>query len=95
MSRTRSPYLFFCRHCGRQWNTEGLSRSGMPARQGKSNATGFIASASDNHEYGCGLKTPAERRETNRRDEVRWLASPPRASRIWNDPDHPGLKDRP
>lgn len=94
MTRTSSPYHFVCCHCGRRWDTEGLSRSSIPERQGKSNATGFIASAGDNHEYGCSLKTPAERRETNRRDQVRWRRDPPRASRIWNDQDHSGLKDR-
>lgn len=92
MSRTTSPYRFFCRHCGRQWDTEHRTRSpSMPARHNKANATGFIASASDNHEYGCGLKSAPERRETNRRDEARWLRDPPRASKIWNDPNHPGL----
>lgn len=95
MARTSSPYRFVCRHCGRQWDTEGRSRSHLAARKGKSNATGFIAAASDSHEYGCGLKTPAERRETNRRDEARWLREPPRASRIWNDPNHPGLSPAP
>ncbi len=93
MSRTQSPYRFYCRHCGRQWDTEGRSRSHDPARQGKANATGFIAAASDNHTYGCGLKTPAQRRATNVADEKRWARNPPRASRIWNDPDHPGLRD--
>ena len=92
MSRTTRPYRFICRHCGRQWDTKGRTRSPSdPARHGKANATGFVAAASDNHEYGCGLKTPAERRETNRRDEARWLRDPPRASAIRNDLTHQGL----
>lgn len=94
MSRTSSPCRFVCRHCGRQWDTKGLSRSSDPARQGKSNATGFIASASSNHEQACAAKTPSERREANRRDEARWLRDPPRASRIWNDPTHAGLNPK-
>lgn len=94
MTRTTSPYRFICKHCGRQWNTEGRTRTpAIQARHGKSNATGFIASASSTHEFGCAMKTPAERRETNRRDELRWLRDPPRASLIWNDPNHAGLKD--
>lgn len=92
MTATRSPYRFFCQHCGRQWDTEGRSPSGMPARQGKSNATGFIASASRNHESFCEYRTPAERRAANARDEKRWAASPPTASRIWNNPNHDGLQ---
>jgi hypothetical protein len=90
-----NPYRFFCRYCGRQWDTEGRSKSGNPARRGKSNATGFIASASNNHEYGCSLKSPDERRATNARDERRWVRTPPTASRIWNDPGHAGLKATP
>jgi len=93
MGRTSSPYRFICAHCGRQWDTKGRSRSSDPARAGKSNVTGFIASASDNHQFHCGFKTPAMRRAANARDEARWLRDPPRASRIWNDPAHPGLLD--
>jgi hypothetical protein len=93
-ARTSNPYFMRCPHCGRCWDTKGLSRSSIPARQGKSNATGFIVSAADNHSWGCKDKTPAQRREQNRKDEVRWLRDPPRASRIWNDPKHPGLQDR-
>lgn len=92
-TRTTSPYRFVCRHCGRQWDTEGRSRSGNPARDGKSNVTGFIAAAADAHARFCAARSPAERVATNRRDETRWALSPPKASRIWNDHTHPGLRE--
>lgn len=92
MSRTASRYVVACRHCGRSWDHEGRSRSGLRARQGKSNAMGFVVAAALQHESACKHLTPAERRAANARAEVRWRASPPR-SRIWNDPGHPGLKD--
>lgn len=92
MSATRDPYRFHCHYCGRQWDTEGMTRH----HNGKTHsaaATGFIASAANSHEGVCKHRTPSERRATNVRDEKRWLKSPPVASRIWNDPKHPGLKD--
>lgn len=97
MTRTTNPYYFFCPHCGRQWDTTGLGtkRRGTWTETGAriGSNTGFVAAASDNHVSGCVDKTPAQRREANRRDELRWAKSPPRASRIWNDPNHAGLKD--
>jgi hypothetical protein len=92
-ARTRDPYFMHCPCCGRTWDTKGRSRSSIPARQGKSNVTGFVVSAAESHVYICNLLTPAERRERNRKDELRWLRDPPRASLIRNDPNHPGLKD--
>ena len=90
MSRTTSPYRMVCKHCGRQWDTKGNSRSALPARQGKSNATGFIVAAAAQHENICSQRTPVERAAANAKDEARWLRSPPR-NRIWNDPGHVGL----
>lgn len=92
-ARTQDPYVMCCPFCGRTWYTKGFSRSSLPSRQGKSNATGFVVAAAESHAYGCQSKTPVERREQNRKDEMRWRRDPPRASRIWNDPTHPGLKD--
>lgn len=94
MARTNDKYLMRCKHCGRQWDTQGRSRSSNPARQGKSNVTGFIVSASANHEFRCADKSPTERRATNAADEKRWRRQPPTASRIWNDPEHPGLREK-
>jgi hypothetical protein len=93
-ARTTDKYFMHCPYCGRSWNTQGRSRSSDPARQGKSNVTGFVAAAADNHVQGCEHKTPAERREQNRKDEQRWLRDPPRASAIRNNPHHAGLKDK-
>lgn len=86
-----NPYLFVCRYCGRTWDTKNRSRRADPAYDGKSNVTGFVAAASDAHEAFCKDRTPAERRKVNATDEARWFRSPPRASRIRNDPTHPGL----
>ncbi len=84
MGRWIPQFHFWCRYCGRQWDTSESPNRG---------ASGFIVSASSNHEAGCKLKTPAERRETNERDEKRWKRKPPLVARIWNDPNYHGLKD--
>jgi hypothetical protein len=87
-------YFFSCRHCGRTWNAAGMgtaSRATWDSGRRIGANTGFVASASSNHEDGCATKTPEQRRKTNERDERRWRKSPPVACRIRNDPTHPGL----
>ena len=97
MTRYRDdPYFFRCRHCGRTWDAGGgigtWARAKFDSGERIGANTGFVAAASDSHESLCAVKTPAQRRATNRRDEARWAKHPPKASRIANDPQHPGLQ---
>lgn len=80
MSRV-ATFAWGCDHCGRIYRTEGKR-------------TGFVKAGYFRHEYGCSLRTPAQRRAVNRRDEAKWRRHGKEAS-IINDPDHPGLQDPP
>lgn len=80
-----------CPHCGRQWSVSGQASRNL---DGKGGWTGFLDSPTERHINRCAKLTPAQRLAANRRDEKRWVKHPPR-TRIWNNPDHPGLKDTP
>lgn len=80
MNLEREYYYFACQHCGRNWRATGTR-------------TGFVKSARNTHASWCKERTPAQRRAINRRDEARWQKVPPQSD-IWNDPRHPGLKDK-
>lgn len=98
MTRYTNPFYFSCPYYGRQWDASGMpGRNRRKSRSGRDTygaATGFVAAASDSHVATCAKLTPAERRAANRRAEAQWKRRPPTASRIWNDPDHPGLVDK-
>lgn len=75
----QATFDWTCPHCGREWHTEGKR-------------TGFVKAGMFRHVASCAERTPAERRQADKRDAARWAKYPPE-SRITLGKDHPGLID--